>query len=264
MTAIALATIYHDPHGRLCEQAQRVLPLLTRLFSGIAINATPETDPRLLQIFARDALIRRDTPGDEPQRPRIGLARKEAVELALQLDCSAVLYCDGDRILHWAEYHPDELKHIIPQLGECDFTVLGRTRRAFDTHPATMRETESIINRVFGLVSGNFWDITSGARGLSRPAVQAVIANCHDEDIRTDASWPLFLQRQGNYSMQYITADGLEYETTDKFCAEVAEAGGSEAWLARLEHDPQQWSARLDMARAELDAILAYLPGQEQ
>jgi hypothetical protein len=64
------------------------------------------------------------------------------------------------------------LAQVARRVTEYDFTVLGRTPRAFDSHPRIQRDTESIVNHVFGLVSGQTWDVTAAARGLSRRAAE--------------------------------------------------------------------------------------------
>jgi hypothetical protein len=258
MVKVGLATIYHDPQGRLSDQASRALPVLTGIFAGLAINATVATHPKLLANFTDIAVVRQ-APLPQDGRAKIGWARKEAIELALQLDCPFIMYCDGDRILHWAEYHPEELRQVIQQIGGSDFTVLGRTRRAFETHPRTMRDTEAIVNHVFELASGYDWDVTAAARGLSRPAIEAIAAGCFDDEFSTDVSWPLFLQRQGGFSFSYMATEGLEYETADRHHQEVAAAGGTEQWLAQLEQNPRAWARRLEMAQIEVAAMLPYM-----
>jgi hypothetical protein len=261
MMKVGLATIYHDPQGRLCDQAAKVLPLLTSIFTDIAINATATTHPKLLAHFADVAVIQQDDPRQNLQSSKIGRARKAAIALALQMDCSFILYCDSDRILHWAEYHPQELRQVVQQLCAHDLTVLGRTQRAFETHPRTMQDTEAIVNHVFKLISGYDWDVLGAARGLSRPAVEAIVAGCFDEEFSTDVSWPLFLlQQQDNLSFNYIATEGLEYETADRYSQEAAATGGNEQWLAQMEQDPRVWAHRLEAAQIQIAAMLPYVP----
>src|SRR4051794_37775840 len=45
---VVLASTQHDPEGRLYDQTARVLPQLTRIFGGIAIQATRASQPRSL------------------------------------------------------------------------------------------------------------------------------------------------------------------------------------------------------------------------
>jgi hypothetical protein len=156
----------------------------------------------------------------------------------------------------------DELRQSERSISEAvrqfDFTVLGRTPRAFDSHPRTQRDTETVINRLFGQVSGYSWnDVTSGARGVSRAAAEVIVAQVDDDELSTDVSWPLYLQHHGAWSIGYVETEGLEFETADRFADEVA-ATGYAAWLDRLENDPQEWAFRFDLARVGIEALLPY------
>src|SRR5581483_3783496 len=92
----------------------------------------------------------RQRAADQPEGLlALGGARRSCVELALLMDAQAVLYCDFDRALHWAERYPDELAAIAAGASVHDCTVLGRTPRAFASHPRVQRDTEAIINRVY-------------------------------------------------------------------------------------------------------------------
>ena len=168
------------------------------------------------------------------------------------------MYSDCDRVLHWAEWFPEELDRVAERLAEHDFIVLGRTRRAFESHPRVQRDTEIIVNRVFEQVSGHAWDVTAAARGLALRAAQAIIEGCPDEELSTDVSWPLFLERAGGFSLGYIAAEGLEFETPDRYSREEAQAGGRAEWLAQLDADPRRWAHRLKLAQIEVEGILPY------
>jgi hypothetical protein len=76
-------------------------------------------------------------------------------------------------------------------------------------------------------------------------------------------SWPLFLRRCGGFSLGYLQAEGLEFETADRHGEEVARAGGREKWVDQLDADPQRWLHRLEVARLEIAALVAYAePGR--
>src|SRR5437660_829273 len=122
----------HDPEGRLHDQLVRVLPVFKGIFRGLAVRATYPTHQSLLDTFAAaGARIECENEAQAADGSKIGEARRVAVALALEGSPSHVMYCDGDRALHWAEYHPSELAEIAHRVTLHDFTVLGRTRRAF-------------------------------------------------------------------------------------------------------------------------------------
>ena len=257
---IALASTLHDPEGRMVEQARRALPVLARTFDGIAIAASHDAHPNLLALFIEaGASIVRGTPEQAVERFKLGQVRRNAIALALKLDCPFILHCDCDRMLHWAERYPDELAQVARRVTEYDFTVLGRTQRAFDSHPRIQRDTESIVNHVFGLVSGQAWDVTAAARGLSRRAAEAILIGCPDEEVSTDVTWTLCLDQQNGLTLGYIETEGLEFETADRYTDQVAQVGGLAQWMARLDSDPRNWAHRLEMARVEVEGTLAYL-----
>jgi len=254
---VALARIQHDPHSRLFDQTVRMLPQLQQTFDDIAVYANLATAARSLE-YARQHGVRVKAEAAEEGFGFIGKFRRAAVEFALQGPCPFIIYCDFDRILHWMEYHPEELQRVTHQIASFDFTILGRTPRAFATHPRIQRDTEAIINHVFERVADRAWDTGTGARSLSRRAAEAIVTQCHDDAISNDVTWPLWLQQRGGFSLGYLETEGLEFETPDRFPAEVAQAGGVAQWSEQLDDDPQHWAMRLELARIEVAAMQPY------
>jgi hypothetical protein len=257
MSEVALALIHYDPDGALFDQMVRVLPRLQQVFADIAIFANAATAPRSIG-YLREHGVRVTTEAAPVGLNHLGWFRRAAVQLALQGPCPFILYCDFDRILHWMEFHPQELIGVAQQITAHDFTILGRTPRAFATHPRIQRDTEAIINHVFERITDRAWDTGAGARGLSRRAAETIVASCHDDQISNDVTWPLCLQQRGGFTLGYIETDGLEFETPDRFPAEVAQAGGVAQWSEQLDDDPQHWAARLELARIEVEAMIPF------
>jgi hypothetical protein len=258
--SIALASTHHDPEGLLDEQASRVLPLLSALYGGVLVMLSPATPPatgRLLEDAGAHVVV--NDPGQAGSSNFLGRKRRQAIMLALEAapEATHVHLCDFDRVLHWAQFYPEELRAIVPFLCTHDFTVLGRTPRAFASHPRVQRDTEAIINHVFGLASGRAWDVTAASRGVSRRASR-VIAECADDTIGNDCSWPLCITRHAKLSLAYRETNGLEFETLDRHAGIAGAGGGAEAWLARLDADPKQWAMRLELARIEVESIAAF------
>ncbi len=260
MTEVALALIHYDPNGALFDQAARVLPQLQHAFADIAVFANAATASQSVE-YLRQHGVRVVAEATQVGLNYLGWIRRSAVQLALHGPCPYIFYCDFDRVLHWMEFHPQELTDVAQRLTHADFTVLGRTPRAFATHPRIQRDTEAIINHVFERVSGRAWDTGAGARGLSRRAAVAIVAGCLDDQISNDVSWPLCLQQRGGFTFGYIETEGLEFETADRFPAEVAQAGGVTQWSEQLDDDPQHWATRLELARIEVAAMLRFTTG---
>lgn len=258
MTAITLAATHHDPEGRLFEQTQRILPHLLELFDSVVLHLTSTTvaqSEKLLREAGAHVTREKGEPGGLMQ---LGTPRRAVVGQALERGAEYLIFCDFDRMLHWAEFHAEELAHAIARVPSHDFIVFGRTERAFATHPRCQHDTEAPINTVFAAVSGQAWDTGAGARGMSRRAAEALLAGCHDQSVGVDVTWPLFLLRQNTFNMQYMPTEGMEFETADRYADQVAELGSAEAWRERLDRDPKQWALRLELARVEVEAMIQY------
>lgn len=253
----------------MLDQLSRTLPVITSIFDEVIVQASATANQQgkyLLERAGAKVFSARliSTPNGSHRADGIGIGRlrRNTLELASQHSAAShAIYCDADRVLHWAEFYPDEFRAVSEAVRAFDFTVLGRTPRAFESHPRTQRDTETVINRLFGQVSGFAWnDVTSGARGVSRAAAEVIVAQVEDNELSTDISWPMYLQHHGeprSWSIGYVEAEGLEFETADRFADEVS-AIGYAAWLDRLENDPHEWAFRFDLARVEIEALLPY------
>jgi hypothetical protein len=259
---VTLAATYHDPEGRMIQQIRNALPVLTRVFGGLAIRASHGANRPALDLFAEaGAKIAHGTADQAAERFKLGQARRDAIALGLALDQPFILHCDCDRMLHWAERYPEELAQVVRRVADADFTVIGRTPRAFESHPRIQRETEIVVNKVFATVSGRAWDVTAATRGLSRRAAQAILDGCPDVEVSTDVSWTLFLQQLGEVSLSYIETEGMEFETGDRNADRIAQAGGYAQWMDQMDADPRNWAHRLDLARVEVEGMLPYWNG---
>lgn len=254
MTLILAAT-HHDPEGRLYEQTARVLPQLKPLFDQMTLLLTQSSTERaemLLRESGCDVTREQTAPGGLMQ---LGAPRRAVVARALERGAQHIIFCDFDRMLHWAEFYPQELANTLGEIRQHDFVVVGRTTRAFASHPRCQRDTEAPINTVFAAVSGMQWDVGAGARGMSRRAAEAILAGNDDMTVGVDATWPLFLLRRGGFNMTQIETEGMEFETADRYADQVAAAGGRNQWIAALDADPKQWDLRLELARVEVEAM---------
>lgn len=256
----ALATTVHDPANLLYAQMSREWPKIRAIFTTIAVNASPTTSTQLLGfLHQQGATIQLQPESDEEGVLRLGEARRDVVIESLKAGDTHTLHCDFDRVLHWAETYPDELVQVVAKLPSHDFTVLGRTPRAFDSHPLIQRDTERIINHVYALASRNEWDITAAARGISQRAAAAIEQGCPERNIGVDAAWTLFVQQQSELTMAYVETEGLEFETVDRYMDEAEALGGVDAWIERLDSNPRHWAFRARLTWLEIEAMQEYL-----
>ncbi len=256
-----LVTTHHDPEGLLYDQTIQMVPRLQTLYSHIVAVVTPVTAPRSRDLLRSLQITVIDDADVSSEGLRtLGTKRRLAVEQGLHKLSSAshIHLCDFDRVLHWAEFYPDELRTVLETSSNYDFTVLGRTPRAFDSHPRVQCDTEAIINHVFYLASTLPWDVTAASRVLSRRAAEILVERCRDDTIGVDCSWPLCMQQQGNLTMHYIETEGLEFETLDRYRAVHTTPDADAAWMAQLDGDPQHWLRRLDAAYIEVQAVVTY------
>jgi hypothetical protein len=240
-------------------QCARVLPLLARSFDGVAIVASQDSDPAMLDDL-RDASAVVHT--DERRGVEsLGISRRAALELGLKrADAGDIVFGDFDRFLHWADLWPDEFTATFGGGGARGPVVFGRTARAFATHPRVQRETEGPVSDLFARVSGHQWDTLAAARYLPRHAAVSILDECPEESVGTDTAWPLFLHRQG-FDVTYVATEGLEFETADRHEVQVRAAGGVGAWLERMDRDPEVWAFRLRLAACEAAAMKPYATG---
>lgn len=256
-TPVVLAATYHDPYGTMVAQAQRVLPVLHELYETIVVLATSDTSEQAIaQLRVLDVEIDVQQPYEGDGVATLGLVRRDSLDMALRWGASAIHLCDWDRILHWTEFYDDELREVVEAIPNYDLLVLGRTERAFASHPQVQRDTEKLINHVFGLTWGQPLDIGAGARGLSRRAARILIDLANPEPTAgNDGAWPLFLARQPDFTVGYAATEGLEWETPDRYADEIERAGGLDAWLAAYDADPKHWAFRTRLAAYEIEAI---------
>lgn len=257
----ALAVTYHDPKGRLVDQIGKCLPRLNELFESVAVRASPASSLDGLDSLRGAGGVVDASPGTEGGL--LGRKRREAIELALCSDASLVLLCDFDRVLHWVATYPDELESTLAVSIENDMTVLGRSRRAWETHPRCMRETEAVVNQVFGSMTGRSWDVMVGARALSRRGAEEVVQNGANDRISVDVSWPLHALQHTDLAVAYFETEGLELETPDRITGTVASADEANDWCEAADEDPRQWIARAELMCLHLLAMKDYLPEKE-
>jgi hypothetical protein len=182
----------------------------------------------------------------------IGAGRRRALRAAFEAGFEAYLYCDFDRWLHWAGRFPEELADIPARLGARRlrpwYACLGRTPRAYATHPYVQRLAERATNHAFGLAIGRRIDATAGACWLSRAGAALVLQESRETTNATDLEWPAIVFRADRRRLAYLATEGLEFETAEFFRPEITAAGGEAAWVRERYERPEVWLARLRLA----------------
>lgn len=173
--------------------------------------------------------------------PKRFWARPTSLLIALATtaaDVTHVQCADGDRLLHWIETRSREWLDTLAAIQRVDCLIIGRTDRAFQTHPQAMQHTERIINAVATHLLGTLVDLGGGSRGLIRRAAEAVLTHIVPEHFG-DAEWPIVLQRLG-FRVEYRVVDGLDWETPDHCQEQVADPEAQRRTIEQRACAPQR------------------------
>lgn len=255
---ITLIATVHQPTRRLMPMIKTHLPTLIRLYDAVVAYCSPGTHPAIRDILDRHGVRVHVNDGEPGDIYTIGHVRRRALRAGLESGAEHLQMCDFDRAVHWAAHYPDELGRVIAEIPGYDLLVLGRTARAWATHPPYQAETEPLFNKVFALVTGREWDVGAGSRGISRRAAQRLLERSGEPTVGVDAEWPLLLLGEAGFRVGYRPCEGLEFETADRFGPEIAAAGGYKAWEAQITADPRQWAFRLEIAALIAQAAVRY------
>ena len=245
---VHLVATINDPRNRLASLTRQHLPAILDLYRGVTLLCSQATSPEAIALL-RDlgASVTRDEDGPD-RHFYIGRKRRQLLRLGLATDADYLHLCDFDRALHWAATYPHELDQTVAAMSGYELLVLGRTPRAFETHPPYQTQTEAPVNYIFGLVYGQEMDVTAGSRALSRRAAECLVAHSQELGVGVDAEWPLLLRRVDGMKIGYRACEGLEFETADRFGSEIEAAGGPAAWVEAMNSNPRRWVYRLRMA----------------
>ena len=261
MRAPVLVATLHDPRGAS-------LPLLDAAASALetyplfVVAATAATDPRLTaRLEELGAIV---VPGGHTGEGR------RAVLAAAGPEYASYFSCDFDRWLHWARFWPQELIALperVARLGSRGrtppwYVCLGRTARAFATHPPVQRLAEAATNRALSVAAGHPLDAVSGAAWLTSEAVEIILAGSREASAATDLEWPALILRHDPCRLSGLRCEGLEWETPDVHAEEIVDAGGLETWTRATFDTPAMWATRLRLAAASASALERVLTGR--
>ncbi len=257
----ALVATLHDPHAAN-------LPFLNRnnvvaalgWYPVVSVAVTVATDPRVTTRL-------QDLGVQVVEGGATGVARRAALE-AIPADLASS-NIDFDRWLHWLGSWPVELENLSARIERvvarqkvtpwC--VLLGRTARAFETHPQVQRLPETATNRTLSLAAGKSLDAVSGAVWLSAEGREIVLTSSVEESAATDLEWAGLILRQDPARLHGLRFEGLEWETPDFHAAAIAEAGGLEQWVRETFDTPAMWTSRLQLAAASVSALQRVMAG---
>ncbi|MCB9454652.1 MAG: hypothetical protein H6671_01550 [Anaerolineaceae bacterium] len=245
---MALAATFH-PRGEV-GRLRRLYPQLMALYDHIIISMPPVAKPDDVEQVKTLPGVVAFVNDEWPQ------GRYMALRVAAETDADYVQYADLDRLLRWIETRPDELRRTVARIQQCQYLVIGRTARAWATHPQAMFQTERIINRVFSLLLGQEMDFGAGSKGLSRAALDYLVAHAaRDRALGADTEWSVLLYRAG-FPVESVLVDGLDWELPDQHQERAADTERQRAMIAAYDADADRWAHRVNVAVEIVEAGL--------
>jgi len=246
-TILNFTSTIHDPEARLKYLIDEVGDQLAELFHSSHVAYTPKTHAQIIEslneqgfttIKAEDAIIN---------------TYQTALKQALNKHNERMFYCDFDRALHWIKTYPIELQKIAATNPTNDFTLFGRTPRAFMTQPETQTITEGIGNIVASncLEFESTLDILGTTWMLTPELAMRIIDRQYTNTFGFYIEWPTILWRSASYPL-YVECEGLEWETPDRYREEI-KAIGYGNWLTNFQTH-QECKKRTEMLKEFIES----------
>jgi hypothetical protein len=225
MSKIALLTVTHDPKGKNIKLFKEIQKDIESIYGELFITISDQSSLELIKEMEKSKFNVKVI-----SKRGAAEARREVVNFGLSGNSQYYHYCDFDRLLTWGKNYLNELKTILTKVSNHNYLILGRTERAFNTHPEAWIETEKITNKICSLELNKEVDITAGSCSFSRECAEYI--NKYSKDKMTDSEWVMIIHRIAKLGVDYCVVEGLEYqEETNGVGTSVSEA---EEWLVRL------------------------------
>ena len=257
-SSVTLLATVHQPDERLLSLAEAQVPELVARYSEVTAFCSGSTHATILGLLRHHGVSVHVDNKASAGLDGIGHVRRKALRAGLEAGTTHLQMCDFDRALHWVAHYPWELEAVIAEIARYDLLVLGRTERAWATHPPYQADTEPLFNKVFALVTGLSWDVGAGSRGFSRRGAAKLLELSREPTIGIDAELPLLLLGEEGFDVSFRACEGLEFETADRFGAEIEAAGSYDRWEAEMCANPARWVYRLRVALLIAEAAVHY------
>jgi len=250
---VCLVSPLHDPEGRLSGMIKKHGKKLKSLYYGyVYVKITRETHPDTLKAL-NTVKIQYSKQTSKSGYTSIGRSYREAIMMGIKTKTRHIHLCDFDRALHWIESFPNELRDIVELLpSNYGLTWIGRTNRAFNTHPKTQQHTEAIVNEIASSKAGLDIDIMSGSFAMDLDTAKTLLKSTKRNDFSLYAEFVMAALKRG-IPMYSIVADGLEWETPDQFRDKIRREGYQD-WLDEFMSLPE-WKRRVELLERNSDVL---------
>ena len=254
MSDIALICLTRDPKANLKTPIKKLHKKISPIYPKRFVIVTQDTSPHI-----NNALIETGWIVNIQSEEGVGCARRDALKIALRENFDYIHLCDLDRALHWANTYPDEMKRIHDEIPNHDFLILGRTHKAFETHPIPQKLTEKLTNQFFQNLVGQYIDVNAASRGISSKAAETILNHSQAISFETDVEWPLIVKHKSHLRLSYLEVEGLEFETQIKQHKEIETFNGIEQWKKSLDQDPHEWLKRVNISKKMIETSIQTL-----
>ncbi|MFX1557221.1 MAG: hypothetical protein ACFFC9_08200 [Promethearchaeota archaeon] len=240
---LLLCSTFHDPEFRLKNLLNNIISIIKKSFLKAIICLTPTTSEEVYKFLSREGfkiLI-------EPSMRNVDTYRKAIKETLNKIEepqTEKIFYIDFDRLIHWIDVYPNEFIDLINNTIDVDYLHIGRTLRAFETHPLTQKKTEVIVNEIGSKILGftKTIDIISVCYIFTKELAEKLIEVKNETTSGFYCTWPLLFWNWAT-KKKYIEVEGLEWETPDRFKVEIADLGYKE-WVKQFQ-SPIEWEKRV-------------------
>ncbi len=238
-----LCSTFHDPEFRLKSLLNKVASIIIKFFSKTVICLTPTTSEEVYKFLSQEGF----KIVIEPSIRNVDTYRKAIIETLNKIEkpqTEKIFYIDFDRLIHWIDAYPNEFIDLINNRIDVDYLHIGRTLRAFETHPLTQQKTEFIVNEIGSKVLGfsKTIDIISVCCIFTKELGEKLMDIKNETATGFYCTWPLLFWNWAT-KKQYIEVEGLEWETPDRFKAEIANLGFNN-WMNQFQ-SPNEWEKRV-------------------
>lgn len=239
---LILCSTFHDPELKLRDLIIKALPSIRKLFSAIIIACTEVTSKKLKAALPKNRYTIVGTPSSKVVDTYV-LGFRTALG-HLEKENRKVFYIDFDRLVHWILEYPEELKNVLRETQEYDYFHIGRSKRAFESHPETQKNTEKIINNIGSeaLDFENPKDLISVCFVFNKTLCQKILSLENKTSTGFYGTWPLIFWSEAS-TKNYMEVEGLEWETPDRYISEIKEIGYSN-WLKHFQ-SASEWKKRV-------------------
>jgi hypothetical protein len=260
MPGVSIVSTLHDSIGWSIEPLKAQEKLLGELYDRRLVIVTKATNSMVIDALESTGWVL-VPPKSNTGVEHISDSRRRVLKAGVDGGADFVHLVDMDRALHWAANYPAELQETVARFPDYDFTILGRTARAMQTHPRNQVETEAIANRVFSLNYGRDVDITAASRGVSKEAAEVIFRFTQGRYFDSDSEWPTILLCKSSLKIGYAEAEGLEWETRLKREKMTLPDGRLVDVKEYYEENPESWVYRAMLAHRIAEAALSTYRG---